>query len=99
MQRRDKRRWHERGLYLMSLAWGVAYIYSQSGAVGQAKPTTQPVTQPVVQTSQREDGQWPMAAKNYANTRYSGLDQINTENVGQLQVAWTFSTGVTRGHE
>jgi PQQ-dependent dehydrogenase (methanol/ethanol family) len=83
----------------MSLAWGLAYIYSQSEAVGQAKPTTQPATQPVVQALQPEDGQWPMAAKNYANTRYSGLDQINTENVGKLQVAWTFSTGVTRGHE
>ena len=35
----------------------------------------------------------------YANTRYSRLDQINTGNVGKLQVAWTFSTGVLRGHE
>ena len=32
-------------------------------------------------------------------TRYSSLDQINTSNVKQLQVAWTFSTGVLRGHE
>jgi PQQ-dependent dehydrogenase (methanol/ethanol family) len=35
----------------------------------------------------------------YANTRYSPLDQITKENVGDLQVAWTFSTGVLRGHE
>lgn len=35
----------------------------------------------------------------YANTRYSRLDQITTANVGQLRVAWTFSTGVLRGHE
>jgi PQQ-dependent dehydrogenase (methanol/ethanol family) len=35
----------------------------------------------------------------YSNTRYSTLDQINKENVGDLQVAWTFSTGVLRGHE
>jgi lanthanide-dependent methanol dehydrogenase len=35
----------------------------------------------------------------YANTRYSGLDQITAANVGRLQVAWTFSTGVLRGHE
>ncbi|MCJ2130599.1 PQQ-dependent dehydrogenase, methanol/ethanol family, partial [Methylobacterium sp. E-045] len=35
----------------------------------------------------------------YANTRYSKLDQINAGNVKQLQVAWTFSTGVLRGHE
>ncbi|HEX5514798.1 MAG TPA: methanol/ethanol family PQQ-dependent dehydrogenase [Gammaproteobacteria bacterium] len=46
-----------------------------------------------------EDGQWTMPAKNYASTRYSGLEQINSGNVGQLQVAFTFSTGAERGHE
>ena len=40
-----------------------------------------------------------MQSMNYANTRYSELDKINKENVGDLQVAWTFSTGVLRGHE
>jgi len=40
-----------------------------------------------------------MPTGNYANHRYSALDQINTGNVGKLQVAWTFSTGVLRGHE
>ena len=40
-----------------------------------------------------DDGQWPMPAKNYASTRFSGLDQINTDNVKNLKVAWTFSTG------
>jgi PQQ-dependent dehydrogenase (methanol/ethanol family) len=42
---------------------------------------------------------WVMPAGDYANTRYSKLKQINTGNVGKLQVAWTFSTGVLRGHE
>jgi PQQ-dependent dehydrogenase (methanol/ethanol family) len=49
--------------------------------------------------AETEDGQWVMPAKNYASTRYSGLDQINTENVKTLKVAWTFSTGVNRGQE
>lgn len=47
----------------------------------------------------QEDGQWLMAAKDYANTRYSGLDQINRGNIGSLKVAWTFSTGAVNGHE
>ena len=46
-----------------------------------------------------EDGQWLMAAKDYANTRYSALDQINTGNVANLKEAWSFSTGTTNGHE
>jgi PQQ-dependent dehydrogenase (methanol/ethanol family) len=46
-----------------------------------------------------EDGQWPMMAKDPANRRFSGLDQIDTHNVGQLKPAWSFSTGILKGHE
>ena len=42
---------------------------------------------------------WAIWGGNYAGTRYSELDQINSGNAGNLQVAWTFSTGVLRGHE
>lgn len=45
------------------------------------------------------DNDWAFPGKNYSNTRYSKLDQINASNVKNLQVAWTFSTGVLRGHE
>ena len=46
-----------------------------------------------------DDGQWTMPAKNFAATRYSGLDQINGSTVKNLRVAFTFSTGVDRGQE
>src|SRR3982750_4304692 len=42
---------------------------------------------------------WATQAGDMFNQRYSKLKQINTTNVGKLQVAWTFSTGVLRGHE
>ncbi|CAB3682943.1 Methanol dehydrogenase [cytochrome c] subunit 1 [Paraburkholderia rhynchosiae] len=42
---------------------------------------------------------WAAQAGDYANHRYSPLKQINENNVGKLQVAWTMSTGVLRGHE
>src|SRR5262245_31400481 len=42
---------------------------------------------------------WAMQAGDMYNQRYSKLKQINTGNVGKMQVAWTFSTGVLRGHE
>jgi lanthanide-dependent methanol dehydrogenase len=42
---------------------------------------------------------WAMQAGDMYNHRYSQLKQINTGNVGKMQVAWTFSTGVLRGHE
>src|SRR5438105_1005436 len=52
-----------------------------------------------VSSRNEEDGQWPMPAKNYASTRFSGLDEINAGNVQNLKVAWTFSLGVNRGQE
>ena len=45
------------------------------------------------------DKEWGMPNKNYASTRYSTLNGINTDTVKSLKVAWTFSTGVLRGHE
>jgi PQQ-dependent dehydrogenase (methanol/ethanol family) len=44
-------------------------------------------------------GEWRSQARDYANTRYSTLDQINTSNVSRLRVAWTFSDGTLNGHE
>jgi PQQ-dependent dehydrogenase (methanol/ethanol family) len=55
--------------------------------------------QPPPAASPPEDGTWPMPAKNYASTRYSGLDEINRDNAHLLQVAWSFSAGVVRGQE
>ncbi len=52
-----------------------------------------------VMTETGKPGQWAIQTGDYANTRYSELDQINKDNVGDLRVAWTFSTGVLRGHE
>jgi lanthanide-dependent methanol dehydrogenase len=54
---------------------------------------------PPASAAPSEDGQWVMPAKNFANTRYSGLDEINSANVGALQLAFTFNTGTRRGQE
>lgn len=80
-----------------------------SGAVGACKRAEQresavaaqqnsvaPVTASV---SQPDDGQWLMASKDYGANRFSGLEQITAGNVQNLRVAWTFATGVLRGHE
>ena len=45
------------------------------------------------------EGEWLLPGRDYANSRYSSLAQITPANASKLQVAWTFSTGVLRGHE
>src|SRR4029077_6763142 len=42
---------------------------------------------------------WAAQSGDFALTRHSKLTQIHKSNVHKLQVAWTFSTGVLRGHE
>jgi PQQ-dependent dehydrogenase (methanol/ethanol family) len=44
-------------------------------------------------------GEWRMQARDFANTRYSTLNQITLDNVKRLRVAWTFSDGAAYGHE
>ena len=46
-----------------------------------------------------DDGQWTMAPKDYASTRFSQLREINLSNVDKLKAVTTFSTGMVRGHE
>jgi PQQ-dependent dehydrogenase (methanol/ethanol family) len=52
-----------------------------------------------LQSLSHDPKQWPMAPRDYANTRFSPLDQINTNNVGDLGLAWSFSLGGDRGQE
>lgn len=45
------------------------------------------------------DGEWRLPAGDYANTRFSPLDQITTKNVQNLKIVGTMSTGIPHGHE
>ena len=45
------------------------------------------------------DGQWTMPAGDFGNTRFSPLDKINTQNVENMHVVATSSTGIPHGHE
>jgi lanthanide-dependent methanol dehydrogenase len=47
----------------------------------------------------RNPNNWAHPRGQYNNQGYSALSQINTNNVKDLKLAWTFSTGVNRGHE
>src|SRR3954465_397454 len=85
---------------MLTAALAVAGCNSRSHASSDQYPEQgKYVNQPYVGKMAADDGQWVTPAKDYASLRYSTLDQINTENVKNLKVAWTFSTGLTNGHE
>lgn len=43
--------------------------------------------------------EWPCYGNDPGGSRYANLSQINTENVKQLQVAWTYRTGELETYE
>ncbi|MER9935872.1 methanol/ethanol family PQQ-dependent dehydrogenase [Mesorhizobium sp. M0088] len=66
---------------------------------GASEPPSAAAIAPPAAAAPPDDGQWTMSAKNYASTRFSDLTEINEGNVKNLQVAFTFSTGVNKGQE
>ncbi|CCJ08488.1 Putative pqq dehydrogenase protein [Methylocystis sp. SC2] len=77
-------------------AWRLSWFFSV--ALWLFAPTTTSA-QPDLSDLVANEKNWPIASRDYANTRYSALDQINAENVSQLKLAWSFSVGVDRGQE
>lgn len=61
--------------------------------------TTPAFAEDALSSLMQQPQNWAAPRQNYANQGYSALNQINTRSVKQLKSAWTFSTGVTRGHE
>jgi PQQ-dependent dehydrogenase (methanol/ethanol family) len=76
-----------------------AFAAQRPHAQPKATPADSADTSEDLQTLAKDPRQWPMAPRNYANTRYSPLDQVNTGNAAKLALAWSFSVGANRGQE
>lgn len=71
----------------------VAYLARLGGVpVGPATTAQQPVSPKAIEAILKpERGDWATYAGNLDGNRYSPVDQINQTNVGQLQLAWSYS--------
>lgn len=74
------------------------WLLASAVATILAAPTVSTANEDVEKLTQNP-ANWATWGGDYAGTRYSKLSQINTQNVKNLQPAWSFSTGVLRGHE
>jgi len=50
-------------------------------------------------TASAPSGDWPVVGHDTQGTRFSPLDQIDARNVGTLKLAFSFPTGLDKGHE
>ncbi len=66
-----------------------------TGCIGMAHAGE--MTQERLLNAGAEPQNWIHHHGNYAATRYSTLDKINTENVGDLKMAWSFALGGVEG--
>jgi len=90
------------GLIAIILAIAAAFVLTRKSPdqpIPQQHATSADKAIPASAASPPDDGNWTMPAKDYASTRFSGLNQITPANVAGLQVAMTFSTGTTEGFE
>jgi alcohol dehydrogenase (cytochrome c) len=85
-----------RKLLLLSSVVLAAYVLPAPAPAGEisnySAVTKERLTKP-------EPGNWMLYRRTYDGHGYSPLDKINTGNVKNLVPVWTFSTGVTEGHE
>jgi PQQ-dependent dehydrogenase (methanol/ethanol family) len=77
--------------------WGVV-VSEGRASESSAAPAREHAADELEQAT-RDDAQWVMPAKNYENTRFSGLSQIRADNVQNLATVWAFGTGISKGHE
>ncbi|MBO9646198.1 MAG: PQQ-binding-like beta-propeller repeat protein, partial [Pseudacidovorax sp.] len=52
-----------------------------------------------IRANAQKTPEWPSVGLDYAETRYSRLDQLDTGNVGQLGLVWSYNLESTRGVE
>ena len=86
-------------IVLLLTAWTLLRNPKPTLGTRQLAQPGHPRAVPPAAASPADDGNWTMPAKNYAATRFSGLNQITSANVGKLRLAFRFATGANEGFE
>lgn len=88
-----------RMLWLLAACLGSAAAFAQTDPAAQAAAAVQRVDGAFIRANAAKTPDWPTTGVDYAETRYSRLDQINAANVKDLGLAWSYNLESTRGVE
>ena len=86
----------------MSLAISASGAIAQNAAKGSPdhiKAVTSAVDGTSIKANTATSNDWPTIGLDYAETRFSKLNQITTDNVGKLGLVWTYPLESSRGVE
>lgn len=81
------------------LSPAVAAAQDSKGSAAHIRAVTGAVDSAAIVANAKTTKDWPSYGLDYAETRFSKLDQINTDNVKQLGLQWSYSLGSERGVE
>jgi len=82
---------------IKKIVLGSGILFWVVTSFAQSLPPYNPVTQERLLNP--EESNWLMYRGTYDSHGYSTLDQINTENIDELEMVWSFSTGLREGHQ
>ncbi|MDN5502855.1 MAG: PQQ-dependent dehydrogenase, methanol/ethanol family [Comamonas sp.] len=95
----NSRRRPGRMVWLLAACLGSAAALAQAEPATQAAAAVQRVDGAFIRANAAKTPDWPTTGVDYAETRYSRLDQINAANVKDLGLAWSYNLESTRGVE
>uniref|UniRef100_Q07KS9 Pyrrolo-quinoline quinone n=1 Tax=Rhodopseudomonas palustris (strain BisA53) TaxID=316055 RepID=Q07KS9_RHOP5 len=82
-----------------ALCAGGAFAQASKGSAEHIKAVTGAVDGAAIVANAKTTNDWPSYGLDYAETRFSKLDQINTDNVKSLGLQWSYNLGSDRGVE
>ena len=82
----------------LALSAGAAFAQTK-GSAEHIKAVTSAVDSASIKANTATSNDWPTIGLDYAETRFSKLNQINTDNVKKLGLVWSYSLDSSRGVE
>ncbi|HEY6979707.1 MAG TPA: PQQ-dependent dehydrogenase, methanol/ethanol family [Reyranella sp.] len=83
-----------------TIAFGAGALAQQAkGSAEHIRSVTSAIDESAVRTNTATSKDWPTIGLDYAETRFSKLDQINADNVNKLGLVWSYSLDSSRGVE
>ncbi|MBB1092330.1 PQQ-dependent dehydrogenase, methanol/ethanol family [Rhodopseudomonas palustris] len=81
------------------LLHGSALAQGAKGSAEHIRAVTGAIDSAAIVANAKTTNDWPSYGLDYAETRFSKLDQINADNVKSLSLQWSYSLGSDRGVE